>query len=92
MGTFLGLFALSLIVGFALGRLSWAAIAISSAALVVLVAAVLWWHGLETLPAIATLAACLAIHQVAYVAQLWFVDRRHARGGVSRQRPVRQAA
>jgi hypothetical protein len=87
MGTFLGLFALSLILGFVLGRLSWAAIVISSAALAALVVAVLPWHGFEILPGIATLAACLATHQVAYLS---FVG--HARGSVSRPRPVRQAA
>jgi hypothetical protein len=88
MGTFLGLFALSLIVGFALGRLSWFAIAISSAALALLGAAVLRSHGFEFLPGIATIATCLAVHQVAYPARMWF----HTRGGVPRQRPIQQAA
>jgi hypothetical protein len=88
MGTFLGLFALSLILGFALGRSTWLAIAISSATLAALGAAVLRRHGFEIFPGIATTAACLAIHQVAYLARLWF----HTRGGVPRQRPVQQAA
>jgi hypothetical protein len=74
MGTFLGLFATSLIVGFALGRFSWHAIAISSAALAALAAAALQRHGFEMLPGIAAIAACLAIHQVAYLARMWFVD------------------
>jgi hypothetical protein len=74
MGTFLGLFATSLIVGFALGRFSWRAIAISSAALAALAAAALQRHGFEMLPGIAAIAACLAIHQVAYLARTWFVD------------------
>ena len=88
MGTFLGLFAPSLIVGFALGLFSWHAITISSAAVAALAAAVLRRHGFEIFPGIATLAACLAVHQVAYLARMRF----HTRGGVPRQRPVQQAA
>jgi hypothetical protein len=61
-------FAVSLMVGFALGRFSWHAIAISSAALAVLVAAVLQQYGFETVPGIAIIVACLAVHQVAYLA------------------------
>jgi hypothetical protein len=67
------LFAVSLMVGLALGRFSWRAIAISSAALAVLAAAVLQRHGFEIVPGIAIIVACLAIHQLAYLAGVWFI-------------------
>jgi hypothetical protein len=57
------LFALSLIVGFALRRFSWRAIALSSVALAVLAAVVLQQHGFGALPGIAIIVACLAIKQ-----------------------------
>jgi hypothetical protein len=70
------LFAVSLIAGFALGRFSWHAITISSAALAVLAATVLQRSGFEIFPGIAIIVACLVIHQVAYLAWGWFIDHR----------------
>jgi hypothetical protein len=72
------LFAVSPIAGFVLGRFSWHAIVISSAALAVLAAAVLQQHGFAILPGIAIIVACLVIHQVPYLARVWFID--HSRG------------
>jgi hypothetical protein len=51
------LFAVSLIAGFALGRFSWHAITISSAALAVLAAAVPQRSGFEIFPGIAIMPA-----------------------------------
>jgi hypothetical protein len=78
------LFAVSLIAGFALERFSWRALAMSSAALGVLAAAVLQRQGLEPLPGIVIVVACLVIHQAAYLlARVWFVGhksvQKHAR-------------
>ena len=78
METIVGLLALSLIVGFSLGRFSWLAIAISSAALAVLALAVLQGHGFELLPGAATIVACLASHQLAYLAVLFIGHRSGA--------------
>jgi hypothetical protein len=71
MSSAIVLFALSLIVGSALRRFSWRAIALSSVALAVLAAVVLQQNGFGALPGIAIIVACLAIHQAAYLAGMW---------------------
>jgi hypothetical protein len=60
------LFALSALVGYALGRLSWRAIAASSLALAVVAAVVLHREGFGALIGIATIVACLTLNQLAY--------------------------
>ena len=64
------LFALSLLVGFALGRFSWRAIAASSLALAVVAAVVLHREGFGALAGIATIVACLTLNQLAYFVSL----------------------
>jgi hypothetical protein len=73
------LLALSLIVGFALRRLSWRATALSSVALAVLAAVVLQQHGFGVLPGIAIIVVCLVLHQSSYLAAMWFADLRSRR-------------
>jgi hypothetical protein len=60
------LLALSAIIGFALGSLSWFAILISNVLLAVLSSAVLQIQGFGALPGIAIVAACLTVNQAAY--------------------------
>ena len=74
MSSVIVLLALSLMIGFALGRFSWRAIALSSLALAVLAAVVL--HRQGPLAGIAIIVVCLTINQTAYLAGVWFVDRR----------------
>jgi hypothetical protein len=63
------LLVLSAITGFALATsFSWLAIAISSAVLAVLSSAVLQIQGFGAISGIAIVAACLTVHQVAYLA------------------------
>ena len=76
MSSVIVLFALSLLIGFALGRLSWRAIAASSLALAVVAAVVLHRQGFGPLAGVAIIVACLTINQTAYLAGVWFVDRR----------------
>jgi hypothetical protein len=70
------LVGLRLIVGFAFGRFSWRAIALSSVALAGLAAAMLHSQGYGPLSGVVIIAVCLTISQVAYLAGMWFVDRR----------------
>jgi hypothetical protein len=70
------LLALGALIGFALGRFSWRAIALSSLALAVLASVVLHRQGIGPLAGIAIIVACLTINQTAYLAGVWFVDRR----------------
>jgi hypothetical protein len=76
MSSVIVLFALSLTIGFALGRFSWRAIALSGLTLAVLAAVVLQRQGFGPLAGIAIIVACLTINQVAYLAGIWFVDCR----------------
>ena len=62
--------ALSLLVGFALRRFSWRAIATSSMALAVVAALVLHREGSGGLAGIATIVACLTLNQLAYFISL----------------------
>jgi hypothetical protein len=64
------LFALSLLVGFALGRFSWRAIAVSSLALAVVAAVILHREGFGPLAGIAIVTACLTLNQLAYFVSL----------------------
>jgi hypothetical protein len=70
------LLALSLMIGFALGHFSWRAIAASSLALAVVAAVVLHLQEFGPLAGITIIVACLTINQTAYLAGVWFVDRR----------------
>jgi hypothetical protein len=70
------LLALGALIGFALGRFSWRAVALSSLALAVLASVVLHRQGFGPLAGIAIIVACLTINQTAYLVSLWFVDRR----------------
>jgi hypothetical protein len=70
------LFPLSLLVRFALGRFSWRAIAASSLALAAVAAVVLHRQGFGPIAGIAIIVTCLTINQAAYLAGVWFVDRR----------------
>ena len=76
MSSVIVLLALSLMIGFALGRFSWRAIALSSLALAMLAAMVLHRQGFGPLAGIAIIVVCLTINQTAYLAGVWFVDRR----------------
>jgi hypothetical protein len=80
------LLALSALIGFALGRFSWRAIALSSLALAVLASAVLHRQGFGPLAGIAIIVACLTINQMAYLAGIWFVDRHRRSGSLLEQR------
>ena len=70
------LLALSLMLGFALGHFSWRAIAASSLVLAVVAAVVLHLQEFGPLAGIVIIVACLTINQTAYLASIWFVDRR----------------
>jgi hypothetical protein len=76
MSSVIVLFAMSLMIGFAFGRFSWRAIALSSLALAVLAAVVLQRQGFGPLAGIAIIVASLTINQAAYFAGIWFVDSR----------------
>jgi hypothetical protein len=76
MSSVIVLLALSLMIGFALGRFSWRAIALSSLALAVLAAIVLHRQEFGPLAGIAIIVTCLTINQAAYLAGVWFADRR----------------
>jgi hypothetical protein len=68
MNTAFVLLALSAATGLAIGTsFSWFAILISSAALAALSAAALHIAGFDALSGIAIIAACLTVHQLAYV-------------------------
>jgi len=63
------LLGLSALVGFGLGTsFRWPAIAASSAGIAVLSSAILQSQGFSALPGIAIVAACLIVHQMAYLA------------------------
>jgi hypothetical protein len=79
MNSMIVLFALSLMIGVALGRFSWRAIALSSLALALVASVVLHHQEFGPLAGIAIIVACLTINQTAYLAGVWFVDRRWAR-------------
>jgi hypothetical protein len=64
------LFAFSLLIGFAFGRFSWHAIAISGLALAVLAAVVLHGQGFGPFAGIAIIVACLTLNQLAYFVSL----------------------
>jgi hypothetical protein len=60
--------ALSAVIGFALGpSFSWLAIAVSSAALVVLSSALLHVQGFGAVSGIVIVSACLTLNQIAYL-------------------------
>jgi hypothetical protein len=75
MSSVIVLFGLSLMIGLALGRFSWRAIAASSLAVAVVAAVVLHQQGFGPLAGIAIIVACLTINQTAYLAGVWFVGR-----------------
>jgi hypothetical protein len=63
------LFALSALIGFALGTsFSWLAIAASSIGIALLSSAILQIQGFSWLPGIAVVVACLTVNQMAYLA------------------------
>jgi hypothetical protein len=76
MSSVIVLLALSLMIGFTLGRFSWRAIALSSLALAVLASVILHRQEFGPLAGIAIIVACLTINQTAYLAGVWFVYRR----------------
>jgi hypothetical protein len=78
------LLALSAIIGFALGSLSWFAILISSVALAVLSSVVLQIQGFGAFPGIAIVAGCLTVNQAAYLAGALLA--RHRSETLSRKR------
>jgi hypothetical protein len=67
---------LSLLIGFALGRFSWHAIAISSGALALLSSVALHNEGFGALGGIAIIFLCLTLNQLAYLARIVVVHRR----------------
>jgi hypothetical protein len=74
------LFGLSALIGLVLGGLfSWVAVPISAVAIAMLSATVLRVYGFDLYWGAATVGACLAVNQAAYVAGLFarrFTDRR----------------
>jgi hypothetical protein len=79
MGAVLVLLTLSALIGFALGRFSWLAIATSSVALALLSAAGLQLQGFNIFTGIALIVICLTVSQTAYLMGVLFVDRRSER-------------
>jgi hypothetical protein len=75
MSSVIVLFALSLTIGFALGRFSWLAVAVSSGVLATFAAVLLHRQGFGALSGIAAVAVCLTVHQAAYLVGILFVDR-----------------
>jgi hypothetical protein len=77
------LFGLSPMIGLALGRFNWPAIAAWSVALAFFAAAVLHRYGFGALSGIGIIAVCLTINQAAYLAGVWLYSGRlvqkHAR-------------
>src|SRR5262245_22841596 len=85
MSSVIVLFALSLMIGFALGHFSWRAIALSSLALAVLASAVLHRQGFGPLAGIAITVGGLTLHQLAYfVSRLTRGSERAARKSIER--------
>jgi hypothetical protein len=69
MTTVILLVALSMLIGFPLGRsFSWFAIAASSIGIAVLSSAILQIQGFGALPGIAIVVTCLTVNQMAYLA------------------------
>ena len=69
MTTVILLVALSVLIGFALGRsFSWFAIAASSIGIALFSSIILQNQGFSSLPGIAVVVACLTINQMAYLA------------------------
>ena len=66
----IGLFGVSLIIGLALGRFSWFAIALSGLALAVLAAVILHRQGFGPLAGIPIIVGCLTLNQLAYFVSL----------------------
>ena len=72
MSALVVLLALSVLIGFALGKsFSWVAIAVSSAGIAVLSSAILQTQGFGALPGIALVVACLTVNQMAYLASVF---------------------
>ena len=72
MSALVVLLALSVLIGFALGKsFSWVAIAASSAGIAVLSSAILQTQGFGALPGIALVVACLTVNQMAYLASVF---------------------
>jgi hypothetical protein len=72
------LLALSAVMGFALGSLSWFAIAASGVALAALSSAALHLQGFGAFPGIAIVIACLTVNQIAYLAGI-FANQQSSR-------------
>jgi hypothetical protein len=75
MGAVLVLLTLSALIGFALGRFSWLAIATSSVALALICAAVLQRQGFGIFPGIAVIVVCLTVSQATCLIGVLFLDR-----------------
>jgi hypothetical protein len=75
MSSVILLSTVSLLVGFALGRFSWHAIAISGGALALLSSVILHKAGFGALGGIAVIFLCLTLNQLAYLAGMVVVHR-----------------
>jgi hypothetical protein len=75
MSAVLILLTLSALIGFALGRFSWLAIATASVVLALLSAFILQMQGFGTLIGIAITVICLTVSQAAYLIGVLFVDQ-----------------
>ena len=75
MNAVLALLTVGALIGVALGRLSWLAIAVSSSVLAIIAAGFLHRQGFGAFSGIATVALCLTVHQTAYLVGILFVDR-----------------
>ena len=75
MSSVIILFGLSMMIGFALGRFRWPAIAVSGVALAASSAAALRLQGFDALPGIAIIVICLAVNQAAYLTGALFAGR-----------------
>ena len=75
MNAALALITLGALIGVALGRLSWRAVAVSSGVLAIIAAGFLHRQGFGAFSGITTAALCLTVHQAAYLVGVLFVDR-----------------
>ena len=92
MNAVLALVTLGALIGIALGRFSWLAIAVSSGVLAIFAAALLHRQGFGALSGIGTIVVCLTVHQAAYLVGILFVDRWRPISEAGRQasRPATQ--
>jgi hypothetical protein len=87
MNAVLGLLALSAVAGFALGSLSWLAIAICGLVLAALSSAVLHYQEFGALLGIAVVTACLTVNQVAYLAGVYCCRKKRPRSELGLPEP-----